>query len=318
MILHAEYHKEGKRMKEKYSVFVSILHMDEYYSVESWPEEGSKAVILQGESIPGGSVSNAACVFSALGGRAAFYDVLSKSNTNDFLLNDLKKAGVCIDYVSRADGINDSKCLIICSENERTILYVKQPKPAIPLNEEQIELFRNADFIYLAGWNESLFPDYLHLFADFAAHGAKFAIDIEGSFPDDNARRIAEQSTVIFFNRFGYEANCDDFGNEKKLLDYFFTCGVEVIVITLGKDGCRVITKLNDYIIPAYDIKPIDTNGAGDTFNAAFLYGLSKKWQIKETAEFAIGAANRAITIKGARGGVASEETVRKFMRRYS
>ena len=104
MIPHAEYHKRRKKMKEKYSVFVSILHMDEYYSVESWPEEGSKAVILQGESVPGGSVSNAACVFSALGGKAAFYDVLSKSSTNDFLLNDLKKSGVCIDYVSRVDG----------------------------------------------------------------------------------------------------------------------------------------------------------------------------------------------------------------------
>jgi ribokinase len=86
----------------------------------------------------------------------------------------------------------------------------------------------------------------------------------------------------------------------------------------LGAKGCKVLQKSGEYpLIPAINTEVIDTTGAGDTFNASFLYGLSRGWDVMETASFANAAAARSIGILGARSGAAGEAAVRQFISRY-
>ena len=69
--------------------------------------------------------------------------------------------------------------------------------------------------------------------------------------------------------------------------------------------------------VPGYKVKAVDTTGAGDTFNASFLYGVSRGWTLRECAEFANAAAARAIGFMGARGGVATEAAVEQFKEQF-
>lgn len=72
------------------------------------------------------------------------------------------------------------------------------------------------------------------------------------------------------------------------------------------------------YQIPAYKVEPIDTTGAGDTFNASFVYGLSQGWDVQKAGKFANAAAGRAILGLGARSGVVGEAAVMNFINERS
>ena len=301
---------------EKYIVTISVLHMDEYYTANNWPEEGGKTIIAPEVNLPGGSVSNTSCVCSTLGANVYFYDVLSKSELNKTLLQDLKNHGINVDYVNFVDGLTDSKCLIISTPAERTILGVLYPKPTVPLSQSQIELFNNASIVYTSMGAQYIIPDEYKNFMDFKHHGALLAFDVEYGFNKPNEKILLESADILFFNEFGFDSNIKDL-SEEEYLDHLLESGVRIIVITLGKDGCRVKTKEDDFSIPAYDVKVVDTNGAGDTFNGSFLYGLLQGWEIYDIARFATAAAGYCVTQMGPRGGAVNEDIVRSFIKEH-
>ena len=48
--------------------------------------------------------------------------------------------------------------------------------------------------------------------------------------------------------------------------------GPHTVVVTLGARGSLVVRRDGAAIIPGIEVKAVDTTGAGDTFNAAFVY----------------------------------------------
>ena len=53
--------------------------------------------------------------------------------------------------------------------------------------------------------------------------------------------------------------------------------------------------------IPAVEgIRPVDTTGAGDSFAAGFIYGLSQGWSLEESARFGNECGARAVQQIGA------------------
>ena len=49
------------------------------------------------------------------------------------------------------------------------------------------------------------------------------------------------------------------------------TYGVSVVVVKKGIEGCVAFEDGNSVSVPTTPIKPVDTTGAGDAFNAAFI-----------------------------------------------
>jgi sugar/nucleoside kinase (ribokinase family) len=89
----------------------------------------------------------------------------------------------------------------------------------------------------------------------------------------------------------------------------------KIVILTLGARGCEIFLEDRHISVPSYDISPIDTSGAGDTFNAAFLHVFLRGQSPESCARFAIAAANRAILYRGARSGAVPESAVLDFMR---
>ena len=66
---------------------------------------------------------------------------------------------------------------------------------------------------------------------------------------------------------------------------------LEVIVLKLGSEGCRVITRDEDFSVGVYGIEPLDPTGAGDSFDAGFLCGLLDGMPLIDAAKHASAAA---------------------------
>ena len=89
-------------------------------------------------------------------------------------------------------------------------------------------------------------------------------------------------------------------------LDYregaeFFLKWCDVVVVKRGEKGCYVASDEGCYEVPAYKVKVVDTTGAGDAFNAGFLYGLLKGKNLEDCARIGNYLASLCIQHVGAR-----------------
>ncbi len=82
----------------------------------------------------------------------------------------------------------------------------------------------------------------------------------------------------------------------------FLAKGVQNIVITLGPKGLYFANSSESYFVNAFNLKDdvVDTTGAGDAFNGAFAYALSKNQNNKDAIEFANKVAGISTTRAGA------------------
>jgi len=81
--------------------------------------------------------------------------------------------------------------------------------------------------------------------------------------------------------------------------------GVKIVVVKLGAKGCYVTDGQEQVTIESFPVKAIDTTGAGDAFNAGFLYGLlDNKNNLYECGKLGNFVASKSIITMGARAGL--------------
>jgi len=83
----------------------------------------------------------------------------------------------------------------------------------------------------------------------------------------------------------------------RKLLSY----GPEVVAIKLGPGGCLVANWKETVRVPGFKCDAFDATGAGDAFNAGFMLGYLRGWDLRGTAEFA--NATGALTVSSRKKG---------------
>lgn len=91
--------------------------------------------------------------------------------------------------------------------------------------------------------------------------------------------------------------------------------GVGCVLVTLGKRGSMLVTRSRQELIPAYDVKVVDTVGAGDAFNGALAVALSAGCDILDASKFANLVASIKVTRRGAQEGLPSLKEVADFIR---
>ena len=87
-------------------------------------------------------------------------------------------------------------------------------------------------------------------------------------------------------------------------------------VCTRGKDGATVFDGAQRFDIPGRVVTPVDTNGAGDMFAGAFLYGLSNDWGFEKSARFGVHTSGYLITQYGPRVALANHAILLRNLRR--
>ncbi|HOJ11924.1 MAG TPA: PfkB family carbohydrate kinase, partial [Clostridiales bacterium] len=155
------------------------------------------------------------------------------------------------------------------------------------------------------------------LIGQLKSKGVKLAIDVEAdSFIDRNdAEAYIALTDVLFLNQRAFDKYCGA-QHYAETLEDLLSVGPRIVVVTRGADGCLVKTSKQEFTSPAYDVKVIDTTGAGDTFNSTFLYGILSGWDECKSAQFANGAAALAIAEIGPRGGVRPIVEIEDFIRK--
>jgi sugar/nucleoside kinase (ribokinase family) len=90
--------------------------------------------------------------------------------------------------------------------------------------------------------------------------------------------------------------------------------GARLIVVKRGPEGCLLVTAEGRESVPAYRITVADTVGAGDCFNAGFLYGRMRGWPLADCARLANASGGATAMKSGAGRNVATLAEVRAVL----
>jgi sugar/nucleoside kinase (ribokinase family) len=146
----------------------------------------------------------------------------------------------------------------------------------------------------------SLRPDVAKVFESVREGGATTSLDTNYDPADQwDLGDVLECCDVLFPNvsearRFG---GSDDLATAAAAL----TRRVRVVAITLGADGALVASadRVERVAASIVDGPVVDAVGAGDTFDAGFIAGHIKGWDIAQSLRLGLGAASLSVRGRG-------------------
>ena len=263
---------------------------------------------FEGHKASGGSAANTLIAVSSMGGSSYYSCKVADDDLGHFYLDDLKAAGIDCNMDGKHKGGITGKCLVMVTPDaERTMhtfLGVSSELSPYEVNEEAI---RNASFCYLEGY---------------------LTTSVTGKAANIEARNLAEKhhikTALTFSDPFVVEHFRDDFTdtigdgidllfcNEAEALSYTQKETVEdaidiiktfskTFAITLGAKGAVVYDGSEQISIDAHPVTAVDTNGAGDLFAGAFMYGLTKGMSFQQAGNLASKASSQIVSQFGPR-----------------
>ena len=253
-----------------YIVSIGTICIDDIIVCDEWPQLGDKALAKSKGYIVGGMPYNTACVLSNMGVKTYMLDVIGNDEYKDIIINDLTKNNV--DYsLCSYDNHKTLRTIIVNVNGERVIFVINVfNKPEIILNDEQMEVLLNAKYVYTNLPEIKRIKENKKLIKSLLSNNVKIVYDIENnSFNSvDEDEFYFKNASILSFNEKGFEKFINNKPSDyiNKYLDDDI-----IIIITKGENGCEVFTKEMHKKIGGHKVTPVDTTGAGDTFNATFL-----------------------------------------------
>jgi len=138
----------------------------------------------------------------------------------------------------------------------KNIFKIADEKLAIVKNNKEVFIGYNKPFI--RKYITQQLNDRILIFAD--------KIDNELHYPYPYCYNYVLAKS-IFYHLIGKKYKSYQ-QSAKFLMDY----GIDLVIVKLGETGCYICRNEEEYFIESFKVKCIDTTGAGDAFNAGFIY----------------------------------------------
>lgn len=129
--------------------------------------------------------------------------------------------------------------------------------------------------------------------------------------------KVLRLSDIAMFSREEAEFT---FGTSEpeRAADKALRYGVEIVGIKLGERGAFVKTKDGRKVYaPAFKVKPVDTTGAGDGWNAGLLLGVIKGWDLEKCVKIANAVGAFVVTKHGAITALPYREELNNFLKEH-
>ncbi len=257
----------------------------------------------------GGSAANTVIAVSQFGGKSYYSCKVANDELGNFFLADMKEAGV--DHNLNSDKLEEGitgKCLVMVTEDaERTMntfLGITQTYSTSDVYEAAI---KDSKYLYIEGYlvtSPNGKAAMLQAKKIAEAAGTKVALTFSDPamvkyFKDGFDDVIGHSVDLLFANEeeamlYTGKDNLMEAREElKKAAKHF--------VITQGKNGAMIFDGDTFIDIEPYKTTAIDSNGAGDMFAGAFMYGITNGHSYASSGKLASMASSKIVSQFGPR-----------------
>ena len=237
----------------------------------------------------GSSCAIFACGAARLGLKVGFIGKCGKDKFGDFMLEEMTRRGVDVSPVICVADKPTGFCVVLNKGADRAILTYPGLIPELKASDIDIKLLKQSRHLHVASYflQTSLQPGLLDLFKKARELGITTSLDTnydpeeKWSGLDD----LLEYTNIFLPNE--TEA-CAIAGNKDiEVAADLLASKVEILTIKMGAKGALGVFQNNKIRVGSIPVKLVDTVGAGDSFDAGFLYGYLNQWPFEKSLKLA-------------------------------
>lgn len=295
-------------MKKLDVIGFGALNVDKLYNVNKITHEDEETFITDFKQFCGGSAANTIIGLSKLEINTGFIGKVSNDIDGNILLTNLQKEGVNTEGIIISENGRSGNVLGFVDKEGQRALYVDPGvNDLIQSSEIDLNYLENSKIIHLTSFvGESVkaqkyilneLPDNIVVSFDpgriYAERGINFL------------KNILKRTDIILINEEELKHLTDNKyktckEGAKDLLEY----GIKIVVVKRGDKGSYITNGKENYLIKPFNVNCIDTTGAGDAFNAGFLYGFLKGETILKSGQIGNFVASCCIQEPGSIKGL--------------
>jgi len=270
----------------------------------------------------GGDALNAAIVLGKLGVKSAIVGKIGDDDFGRFLLAKCRDAGVHAGGVVIAPGEKTSSVLVLRGKSgERVFIYHGGTNDRLCEDDIDFTFMGRAGIAHFGGVFAlpALENGLANILRRVKQSGKTTTMDVTW---DTRGKWLAAIKSALphldYFLPSINEARAIT-GKEKpgEIAAALLDLGVGTVIVKLGAAGCYARTAGEELFAPGFIVpQVVDTTGAGDSFVAGFLAGLSRGWDLRACADFANAAGALCVMQTGATQGVVNFEQTWDYCRK--
>ena len=268
-----------------------------------------------------GGAGNVASGLSLLGKKTAFIGKAGNDCWGRLYEENLKTKGVTTKIFCE-DGLFTGLALVELEvDGERSFCVFRGANDTLSEHdvEHAVDLIKRSEYLYFSGYslaNEPQRTAILKAAKTAKEHKTKIVFD-------PGAHNLIRSEPRLFAKALEL---CDVFlPNLDEASEITSTTNKDDIISALknrapltamkcGKDGCILISKKRVARVPSFNIKCVDSTGAGDAFASALIFGLANNFPLKNVGQLANWFASQVTTRIGARN-FPSKTEIQSFLK---
>ncbi|MCX8044516.1 MAG: adenosine kinase [Desulfobacterota bacterium] len=254
----------------------------------------------------GGSAANTVYGIAQLGGSAALCGKVARDRFGDAYIRNTRDSGVLFNGI-QVDGTTGTCIVLITDDAQRTMLTHLGVASDLTFEDMDVEQLRQSAYLYLEGYlfdSDVATQTIAAAVAEARRHNVKIAITASDVFcverhKDCMLELITNNADLVFANA---QEACALSG--KDTLDDALKTLTEMcrnIAVTNGERGSILCFEKTVVPIKPFIVSAIDTTGAGDSFAAGLLYGLTHGYSLEDSGTLASFFAARVVSQIGPR-----------------
>ena len=295
-------------MQKKWDVYVyGDVNIDLVVpGVESLPEPGSEVDVPVMETFVGGGAALFTLGLAKLGLTPVFQGSIGRDMYGEYIRNLFRELGVDDSLLLDSDTKKTGISISFTTEKDRCFLTYRGTNEGLSLKHMDLNQLPGAKHVHVTGYEGATnHAEYLDILTKIHAMGdVTVSFDVgwdmtgvwyEGIFD------LLPMIDVLFMNETECQhyTRCEDIETgARKLAEK-----AGMAVIKLGKTGAMAIKDGEKYFAPAYKVQAVDTTGAGDSFNAGFIYGFLRGLPMEECLKCGNGCGALSVTKLGGNTG---------------
>ena len=234
----------------------------------------------------GGAPANLCAQVAKLGGRAVYLSSVGNDGFGEFLIESLKKANIDTNYIKKSSEYDTSLAFVSLKEDgNREFKFYRKNAADLNFNVSDFEniSFDEGDifeFGSVALNSESSVLTHNYLIEKAKNSKAIIAFDPNIRLNLWSDHEALKDICISYIKKSNIVKISDDelpfitnILEESKAVDFIFSLGVDVLLLSRGSKGASLFLKNNKQINSTpYKVNCIDSTGAGDSFFGGFLY----------------------------------------------
>lgn len=305
--------------KKKWDVYVyGDVNIDIIIpNVSHFPAPGQEDEVPVMETFVGGGAALFALGIGKLGLKPVFQGEAGNDCYGGFIRQTFKEGNVD-DSLLKTDGpMKTGISLSFTNEKDRSFLTFRGTNEKLCIEEVDLVQVKQAAHIHVTGYaGEANHDSYLKFLKEVKAQTqATVSFDV-GWDPtgkwNPEIYLLFPYIDVLFMNQTeaANYSRKEDAGEAAK--DFAAHC--KLAVIKMGRRGSLAARGNNLYRASSYPVNAVDTTGAGDSFNAGFIYGFLRGKSLEECLKCGNGCGALSVTALGGNTGFPDEKRLSDFI----